>query len=516
MDDQGSQEPQDPGQQRDLSSFMEDVLAESTTRSSTPPSNNASVNSPRVIINNSSFNNSVKNPIHTRNPRTSTLPTNLNKRKGLFQFEDFARPSPFNSQSTITTVEEGVEQARNSLLKAALLAQSDQPKQKALLDLLEILRDYTETGRVQKKEAAIFTSQINRLEGITRSVNKTYQAQASASTSVPTSASIKASTPALRTQYTSSPSQQGLPPTWASKAAQNLPKGKEWTQVISKKKGPAVLSPQKALTLRKLVLIKPQIQQGDTSLTIRNNINNAFARQGVSTPVVASVGKSEAGNLVLTTTLEFNAQYLLDKTDIWKHIAPCQEALLIQPWFKVAIHGIPTSTENLDIVRDEIQTFNRGLQIVGKPFWLSSQNRRKEKTAGSICVSFKSAEDAAQAISNPLYILGLSLKAEKVHFTPSSTQCFHCQGYGHTEARCRKSSACRVCSESHLTAHHKCNQDTCSTKGKACVHSILKCANCKGPHTADNKDCESYLATLSPRNQHSMNPDVPFNVGQQY
>ena len=34
---------------------------------------------------------------------------------------------------------------------------------------------------------------------------------------------------------------------------------------------------------------------------------------------------------------------------------------------------------------------------------------------------------------------------------------------------------------------HNCN--TCKTKGKKCPHSILKCANCKENHKADNNIC---------------------------
>jgi hypothetical protein len=101
----------------------------------------------------------------------------------------------------------------------------------------------------------------------------------------------------------------------------------------------------------------------------------------VSNLVITSVKASKRENIVLTTTPTFNSQYLLEHREIWKHLVMFKEALLIQPWFKVAIHGIPTSfrtNKDLAILKEEIPTFNNGLKIVGNLYWLTKEVKRSE------------------------------------------------------------------------------------------------------------------------------------------
>jgi len=67
-------------------------------------------------------------------------------------------PNPFVSTSapihrplpSFRTFQEGVELARTTLLQAAAIAPSEQ--QTKIMDLLEVFRDYTETGRVSRRE----------------------------------------------------------------------------------------------------------------------------------------------------------------------------------------------------------------------------------------------------------------------------------------------------------------------------------------------------------------------------
>ncbi|KAF1934721.1 hypothetical protein EJ02DRAFT_294274, partial [Clathrospora elynae] len=100
--------------------------------------------------------------------------------------------------------------------------------------------------------------------------------------------------------------------------------------------------------------------------------------------------------------------------------------------------------------------------IVGNPFWLTNEERRRQQTTGSVCIAFATEQEAQRAIHNKLYLLGISVRVEKMHSTPASTQCQNCQRFGHTEERCSNSMACKICAEPHPTYLHKCN--TCSTK----------------------------------------------------
>jgi len=59
----------------------------------------------------------------------------------------------------------------------------------------------------------------------------------------------------------------------------------------------------------------------------------------------------------------------------------------------------------------------------------------------------------------------------------SMTQCFKCQKFGHTAAKCRDSMpTCRNCAEGH--------------DSRECKSEVVKCANCKGPHKASSVKCK--------------------------
>jgi hypothetical protein len=280
---------------------------------------------------------------------------------------------------------------------------------------------------------------------------------------------------------------------YAAAAARGHPTT-DWQQV-ARRKSPAP-SPKNSLSSRQLVLIQERPTQF-ASLALRNAFNKAFADKGVSSPVIASVTPSKRENIVLTTTPSFTAKYLLENIQIWRDITHFKTALPIQPWYKVAVHNIPTSfstNESLAILKSEIATFNKGFQIVGNPYWLTREDRRLDQQTGSVCIAFATEQEAQRAIRNRLYLLGISVRVEKLHSTPASTQCQNCQRFGHTEARCSSRPACKICAELHPTRLHKCN--TCNTKGKACVHTVPVCVNCKGPHTADSKLCDTYQATV--------------------
>jgi hypothetical protein len=409
----------------------------------------------------------------------------------------FPNPTTFNFSNnttilnpTIHTVPEAFELVRNVLIQASNIAAS-RDEQTKLLDLLEVFRDFTEAGRVKRPETAILATQIQKLESVSKTFSKTINNQPK-STQIPLQQTQNKG-PAVPAQ------QQNTPPiSYATAAAKGAPKSTDWTTVASKKKAQTTKTPKTSLNSRQLVLIQDLPNKTDP-LVLRNSINRAFANKGVTAPVVASATRSRQENTVLTTTPSFDAKYLVENMDIWKSVVAFQEALPITPWHKVAIHNIPTSLENLAILKDEISLFNNGLQVVGEPYWLSHEDKRKEKLAGSVCIAFKNQKDADYAIRNRLFLLGISVRADKLHSTPPSTQCQKCQRFGHVEARCRNDYACKICSEPHATQQHKCNIGTCNTKGKVCIHSVRKCANCSKAHTADDKQCESYQGTRNPR-----------------
>ena len=50
------------------------------------------------------------------------------------------------------------------------------------------------------------------------------------------------------------------------------------------------------------------------------------------------------------------------------------------------------------LVKEEIVTFNKGLNPIGQPYWLSSKDNRQIKRAGSVAVAFATEEEANRAL----------------------------------------------------------------------------------------------------------------------
>jgi hypothetical protein len=92
------------------------------------------------------------------------------------------------------------------------------------------------------------------------------------------------------------------------------------------------------------------------------------------------------------------------------------------------------TNESLSVLKEEIPTFNKGLEIVGNPYWLTREGKHQDQITDTVCIAFATEQQAQKAICNRLYLLGISVRVEKLHSTPASTQCHNCQRYGHTEA----------------------------------------------------------------------------------
>jgi hypothetical protein len=93
------------------------------------------------------------------------------------------------------------------------------------------------------------------------------------------------------------------------------------------------------------------------------------------------VARSFNGHIIVTTTPTFNADFLLEKRDIWENIIPFKKVQKPQKWYKVAIHGIPiedfNNEQGMSLIVDEIKTFNKGLTPIGSPYWLTSAENRQ-------------------------------------------------------------------------------------------------------------------------------------------
>jgi len=363
-------------------------------------------------------------------------------------------------------------QARDYLIQAAAVEKAQEEKTR-ILDLIEVFREYTEKKKINSV-SNILANQVSDLERVARSLKTT----------------------AKPTKQPTQP-QAPTPPTASSKsfaevAANASPTPPSQWQVVGKGKAASKENHRE----KRLVLVQSVKTQDIDPLQLRNTLNEAFQKHSIKEPVVATVAKSRFGqNIVVTTTDRFNADFLLAHESVWQKIIPYSSATKDSAWFKVVAHGVPVrdfDTEGgMASLKDEVETFNKGLKVVGSPRWLTSHSARETKRMGSVVIAFATEKEAMQATRSRLYIAGSSVKTEKLLPFRADTQCSKCQRFGHPESKCRSTYKCRLCAENHPTDLHVCS--TCSTRGKRCPHLVAKCCNCNDGHTADSKDCDVFL-----------------------
>jgi hypothetical protein len=237
-----------------------------------------------------------------------------------------------------------------------------------------------------------------------------------------------------------------------------------------------------------------------SAISTRNLLNSAFRAKGIKGLVISTVSLSSKGNIIVNTTPEFNSDFLVQNEATIKGVLPLVTSVQKgEPWYKVIIHGLPIrefdTDEGMDLVLEEIKTFNKGLEPIGQPYWATSKEKRDSglQRAGSVVVAFPTEAQANRAIKNRLLIAGISAKVVKYHTISSTAQCTRCAGYGHLDSICKKDPKCLLCGEGHVTENHYCS--ICKKKGKKCPHVTTKCSNCLSTtHSASSKLCEVYLA----------------------
>lgn len=248
---------------------------------------------------------------------------------------------------------------------------------------------------------------------------------------------------------------------------------------------------------RTVILIKESLTNYAEfdSQDLRTKINTELSKnRQVIYPVVATITKSIAQNLIVTTTTDYSADFLLQKTNTLAKFIKYKEAKRDIALHKVAIHGITLHFDTPDMaqrIKDEINTFNKHfrLQVVGRPSWLISESKRLiGQRSASMVMAFATEGEQTRANRNRLNIGEISVRVEKVRDVLPSTQYTNCCGYGHLQQRYPKSTLyCGFCAGKYHTREHACT--TCHILGSVCEHTQYKRCNCSENHTAYSKDC---------------------------
>ena len=83
-------------------------------------------------------------------------------------------------------------------------------------------------------------------------------------------------------------------------------------------------------------------------------------------------------------------------------------------------------SDNLFILKDEIEIFNPGLKLMRNSSWLSSEENRQSKLHALIVFAVDDAEQAQKATQKMLYITESQLVTEKYKSADIKIQCQKC------------------------------------------------------------------------------------------
>src|SRR6266567_3245596 len=285
-------------------------------------------------------------------------------------------------------------------------------------------------------------------------------------------------------------------PSSSSLPSSSLPSSRVTSNIPS---STSTRSKKKQLQERKLVLITDEKDQPLDTFSIRNKVNQLFAlKLQVKKPVLASIVRTKGKqNILLTTTEEYNADFLVKYKEIWQNCFTFQREQKLEPWVQIIAHGVPTlpflGEGGSKLLKEEIETFNP-IVIQGLPRWISSSVKRHnpETRFGSIVFTVENEEKRQEILKQKeISVAGTATKVVKYLEVSPTTQCTSCQKFGHIGDRC-STRACRFCAAAHLSKDHSCS--TCVITGKPCKHTTPLCINCKEKHFANSKDCETLKA----------------------
>jgi hypothetical protein len=298
-------------------------------------------------------------------------------------------------------------------------------------------------------------------------------------------------------------------PSLPSSSSSTPPSSSRVTSSTPSSSSTSTRSKKKQLQERKLVLITDEKDQFLDTFSIRNKVNQLFvSKLQVKKPVLASIARTKGKqNILLMTTEEYNADFLVKYKEIWHNCFTFQREQKLEPWVQVVAHGVPTlpflGEGGSKLLKEEIETFNP-IRIQGLPRWISSSEKRHNPQTrfGSIVFTIENEEKRQEILKQKeISIAGTATKVVKYLEVSPTTQCTSCQKFGHIGDRC-STRACRYCAAAHLSKDHSCS--TCIITGKPCQHTTPLCINCKEKHFANSKDCETLKAAKLVREEDSM------------
>jgi len=148
----------------------------------------------------------------------------------------------------------------------------------------------------------------------------------------------------------------------------------------------------------------------------------------------------------------------------------------------------------MQLVKDEVEIFNKDLKLACLLIWLTSAEARQEKQHESVILTFKTESELKKALRNKLVIAETSVRTVIYSECKPTHQCKKCQKFEHYHTVCKNKDTCQFCTENHNTKDHSCFLCFTQQEEITCAHIVYKCSNCTEKHQANIAECSVFKA----------------------
>jgi len=267
---------------------------------------------------------------------------------------------------------------------------------------------------------------------------------------------------------------------------------------------------------RLVLQIPPTVDPNDRLTGMKAvEATNAALAQHTDASIIA-VKWNDKGNCIVishpnftTTNLEPHGNVITatitGKDDIMCTATPDKK------WHRIILNGIDTGKSDIDEdielshfqgrhsteILNELQANNPSLATISitEARWLTRPEQLREKSHLSVVLTTSSQEDIDFLICHVRRVVmyGRLASFSRYQDTKPVKQCANCWAYGHL--KCNRDPKCRTCAGSHTEDNHTCLECPSSEDShKNCTHLPNKCANCAGPHPANDVKCPTRIA----------------------
>src|SRR5437588_862635 len=302
-----------------------------------------------------------------------------------------------------------------------------------------------------------------------------------------------------------------------------------WAKVARKgsEKKEQVPGPPKRMERTIVVHCTSETANDETNLLhMRDTINNILRhKKAPSKLTVSGIQWNRRGNLTLTTIDKFTEEELSPyigriKEEVEKFDQEVAAVGKQETWTKVIVHKVDiekfADTEvGMKSLKSELETFNEGLALASTPRYLTRPEKRMDKVHSSCVIAMKDQAYLNRLLRHGIQIFGRQHRVIRYWAARPSDQCRLCQKFGHHYRHCLNAPVYGIWAD----PHHTTNTNAClnCTSRTGCEHKPAKCANCKGNHRSNSKECEILQAIRNPvHDDEEQDPDseMPENNAQ--